>query len=141
MTTTKRVPVTEGLFADTTDGPRLLGSRCAACGTPYFPKSPVCHNPACRESKVEAAAFGPRGVLWSFAVQNYPPPPPAKYDEPYTPYAMGVVDLAEGLRVVGRISSSDLEALRVGADVELVLEKLYRDESGNEVITWKFKPI
>jgi len=25
--------------------------------------------------------------------------------------------------------------------VELVLERLYLDEEGNEVITWKFRPI
>lgn len=141
MTTIQRVPAAEGLFAETEEGPRLLGSKCISCGTPYFPKSAVCHNPDCNQSKVEDASFGPRGKLWSCAVQNYPPPPPAKYEEPYTPYALGVVDLAEGLRVVGRISTDDPEGLKVGVDVELVLEKLYHDEDGNEVITWKFRPV
>ena len=94
---TQRIPVIDGLFAERTEGPRLLGSRCTHCATPYFPKSPVCHNPECDESKMEDAAFGPTGVLFSFAVQNYPPPPPARYDEPYQPYAVGMVDLPEGL--------------------------------------------
>jgi uncharacterized OB-fold protein len=141
MTTTKTVPVAEGLFSETADGPRLLGSRCATCATPYFPRSAVCHNPECRESKMEEADFGPRGTLWSCAIQNYPPPAPARYEEPYTPYALGMVDMPEGLRVLGRISTDDPESVQVGAEVELVLERLYLDESGNEVITWKFKPI
>ncbi len=31
--------------------------------------------------------------------------------------------------------------VQVGAEVELVLERLYLDENENEVITWKFRPI
>lgn len=141
MMTTKPIPAVEGLFTDTAEGPRLVGSRCRSCATPYFPRSPVCHNPDCTESKVEDASFGPRGKLWSCAIQNYPPPLPARYDEPYKPYAVGVVDLSDGLRVLGRISTDDPEGLQVGTDVELVLEKLYRDEGGNDVITWKFRPL
>jgi uncharacterized OB-fold protein len=139
--TTKRVPVAEGLFAETAEGPRLLGSRCRTCGTPYFPKSPVCHNPDCAESRVEDAAFGPRGTLWSCAIQDYPPPAPTRYDEPYKPYAMGVVDLAEGLRVLGRIAIDDPRAVEVGVDVELIVDTLCHDAEGNEVVTWKFRPL
>ncbi len=136
---TRRVPVAEGLFAETPDGPRLLGSRCVSCGTPYFPRASLCRNPACHESRLEDASFGPGGTLWSFSVQHYPPPPPAKYDEPYAPYAMGLIDLDEGLRVLARISAGNLAALVVGARVELVLERLYASADG-EVITWKFRP-
>ena len=137
----KRVPVVEGLFAETSEGARLLGSRCASCGTPYFPRSPLCHNPDCTASRMEDASFGPHGKLWSCAIQNYPPPAPAKYEEPYVPYALGVVDLQEGLRIVGRISTDDPERLQVGSDMELIVEELYRDEGGSEVVTWKFRPI
>jgi uncharacterized OB-fold protein len=52
---TKRLFVTEGLFAETTEGPRLLGSRCETCRTPYFPRAAVCHNPDCRESRMADA--------------------------------------------------------------------------------------
>lgn len=137
---TQRIPVIEGLFAELPGGPRLLGSRCASCATPYFPRSPVCHNPDCDESRMEDAAFGPRGVLYSCAVQNYPPPPPARYDEPYQPYAVGMVDLAEGLRVLGRIATDDLSKLHGGMPVELIVDRLYRDADGNDVVTWQFRP-
>ena len=140
MTATKQVYVAEGLFAETAAGPRLLGSRCATCETPYFPKAPICHNPDCDETKMEDAEFGPGGTLWSYTVQYYPPPPPARYDEPYSPYAMGLIDLAEGLRVLAKISTGDPEGLEPGIDVELVLERFYTDGDGNDVITWMFKP-
>ncbi len=141
MTTTNRVPVVQGMFAETPQGPRLLGSKCLTCGAPYFPKSAVCHNPDCSEQRIEDALFGPRGKLWSFAVQYYAPPAPVKYDEPFTPFAIGVVDLPEGLRVLGRVSIDDLKKVKIGMDVELVLDRLCRDADGNEVITWKFRPV
>ncbi|MDH3213110.1 MAG: OB-fold domain-containing protein [Myxococcales bacterium] len=138
---TKRVPVVEGLFSEGADGARLTGSRCATCKTPYFPRSDLCHNPDCTQSAMEDARFGPQGTLWSCAVQNYPPPPPARYDEPYRPYALGVVDLADGLRVVGRMAVDDPKHVKVGARVELVLEPLCREEDGTELITWMFRPV
>jgi len=134
-------PVAVGLFVETSDGPRLLGSKCATCDTPYFPKAAICNNPNCNGSNLEDAQFGPRGTLWGYTVQYYPPPPPAKYDEPYQPYAIGLVDMVEGLRVLTRISTHAPEAVNVGADVELVIEKLYTDPQGNDVSTFKFREV
>ncbi len=136
-----QVPVAEGLFAETAAGPRLLGSRCATCGTPYFPKVAVCRNPSCAGGAIEEAQFGPEGTLWSYTVQYYPPPPPVKYDEPYVPYALGLVDMAGGLRVLARISTDDVESVAAGSAVALVLEKLYTAPDGNDVITWKFRQV
>ncbi len=139
--TDKAVPVIEGLFSDTAEGPRLLGSRCAACGTPYFPSSAVCHNPECSDSRIEEAFFGPGGTLWSCALQNYPPPPPARYDEPYEPYLLGMVDMDEGLRVMARINAADITAVEIGSRVELELDTLCKGGEGEDVITWKFKVV
>ena len=141
MTTTRRIPVVEGAFAETADGPRLLGSRCLACRTSYFPKAPVCRNPACAEKQVEEVPLSPRGTLWSYTIQCYKPPPPARLDDPFVPYGLGLVDLPEGIRILGMISTDRPEELRVGQEVELVLETLYHNDEGDEVITWKFRPL
>ena len=139
MTTSDQIPVVEGLFAETADGPRLLGSKCVNCETPYFPKAAICHSPSCTDSKLEDAEFGPNGTLWSYTLQYYPPPPPAKYDEPFEPYALGLIDLPEGLRVLSKVIAPDLEAIKVGEGVELVIDKLHTNAEGNEVVTFKFK--
>jgi uncharacterized OB-fold protein len=134
----ERIPVVEGLFTEDDGGARLLGSRCAACGTPYFPRSDRCRHPDCSGTQIEDAVFGPFGTLWSYSVQNYPPPAPASYDEPYHPYALAVVDLADGLRVVGRLID-DASTLRIGAPVELVLAPLCHEDDGSALITWMFR--
>ncbi len=134
------VPVVEGLFAEQDGTARLLGSRCTSCGTPYFPASSLCHHPDCDDSATEDAAFGPAGTVWSYSYQNYPPPAPAVYDDPYEPYALAVVDLDDGLRVVGRMESSDPEAVEVGGRVEVVLGPIGHDGDGTELISWMFRP-
>ena len=139
MTTPTTTPIAEGLFAETAAGPRLLGSKCANCATPYFPRAAICHNPDCNDSKLEDAEFGPHGKIWSYTVQYYPPPPPAKYDEPFEPYALGLIDLPEGLRVLAKVSADDPESVTVGGAVELVIEKLYTNPEGTEVTTFKFR--
>ncbi len=140
MTDTNRVPVIDGLFSEGPQGARLLGSRCLSCATPYFPSAGTCHNPECSDSKIQDASFGPSGTVWSSSIQNYPPPVPARYDEPYVPYALGVVDLDDGLRVVGRMAVDDPSSVSVGDRVELVIEPLCHNEDGSEPISWMFRP-
>lgn len=141
MAATVRSPVVEGLFSEGPEGARLLGSRCTTCSTPYFPASGICHNPGCSDSQVQDASFGPSGIVWSSSIQNYPPPPPARYDEPYVPYALGVVDLDDGLRVVGRMAVDDPSSVSVGDRVELVIEALCHQDDGSEPVSWMFRPV
>lgn len=138
-TSTTRKPIVEGVFTETADGPRLIGTRCRACGTPHFPRSPVCRNPACNSADVEDAHLGPNGTLWSFTIQHYKPPAPMRFDDPFVPYGIGLVDLPEGLRVLTMMSAPDPAKLKIGMPVELVIEALYHADDGSEVTTWKFR--
>jgi uncharacterized protein len=134
-----RIPIADGLFTETADGPRLIASLCS-CGACYFPKAARCSNPDCKDPKPIEHLLGPNGVLWSYTVQHYPPPPPAKFDEPFLPYAIGLVEFPEGLRVLGRMSTNDIRALKIEDPVQVVLEKLYQDEHGVDFTTWMFRP-
>jgi hypothetical protein len=135
----ERVPAVEGLFTEEGEA-KLLGARCATCTTTYFPKTTLCHNPNCSESNMEDFAFGGKGSLWSYSIQDYPPPPPHKYDEPYEIYALGVVDFPVGVRLMGQMSIDNLDDLEVGREVELVIEPLYH-EDGKAYTSWKFKQL
>ena len=66
--------------------------------------------------------------------------PPVYYKGP-VPYAFGYVELPDGVRVETLFSDGDPEALKIGMDVELVIEKLHGDDEGNEIMAYKFRPV
>ncbi len=139
MTTKKKVPLIEGLFTWPSEEPRIIASRCKKCGTVAFPKLPFCNNPDCEKVRenVEQIELGKQAKLWTYTYQIYSPPPPFK-KEPFEPFAIGMVDFPEGLRMIGMLTS--MENLKIGMEVEATVGKLYEDEE-NEYITYMFKPI
>ena len=139
MQTTSHVPVAQGLFRGEGRDARLIGSRCAGCGAHYFPQSAGCRNPACTDGRMTEALLSPRGVLYSYTVQSYRPPPLFRL-EPFAPYAIGLVELPEGLRVLGMLAGCPLESIRIGMEVELSTGTLYRNDAGQDVLTYQFVP-
>lgn len=129
------VPVVEGLFQQLTPAV-LLGSRCRQCGTHYFPKVLSCSNPACRDGQVLHVPLSGRGRLYSFTVQRYRPPPPFNM-ESWAPYALGILELPEGLRIMGMISGVPFDELAIGMELDVISEAL-RHEQGHGVLTYKF---
>lgn len=134
------VSVAEDLFVSSPDGPALLGSRCTGCSSHYFPQALSCRNPACDRKVVERALLGRRGELYSYTVQQYRPPALFRM-EPWEPYAIGLVELPEGLKVMGKLTGFALDELKIGTPVQLRLEPLYRDEQGRDVLTYVYGPI
>ena len=133
---TLREPCVPGLFSEE-NGASLLGARCRCCGTPYFPTPSHCRSPDCAGSDLEPQAFSGGGVLWSYSVANFPPPPPHQFDAPFKPYVIGVVDLDQGLRVVGQMIGTAAD-MRVGARVDLVIDPIYH-EDGKAFTSRKFR--
>ena len=147
MTTTdsteKRVAAFEDLFTWPSDDPRLVATRCKSCGYCAFPKTFTCGNPNCKNEDVEDILLSKRGKLWSWSTQYYKPPPPFIVPEPYVPFAVGLVEFPEGIKVLGIVTGCNApdEELKIDMAVEVIAEKLFVDEDGNEVIGWKFKPV
>lgn len=136
-----QVPIDAALYTGGPDAPQLVGSRCADCGEVSFPKQDGC--PSCTGSETSEIPLARRGKLWTFTIQRFPPPvPPFKGDPAsFKPFGVGYVELAEGLRVEGRLTESDPEKLAIGMDMELVLEKFQDTESGDELMTFAFRPV
>lgn len=131
-------PVVEGLF--TAGGePRLQGSRCAGCGAVYFPVALSCRNPGCAAKSIEAALLPNRGRLLSYTVQRYQPPALFQMDD-WEPYAIGLVDLGDGVEVMGMLDNIALDQIAIGSAVRLAISHLYTDADGRSVQTYKFAP-
>lgn len=119
--------------------PSLAGTRCLSCGAVYFPAAISCRNPVCDGKSVEPKRILGRGVLYSFTIQRYRPPPLFAM-EPWQPYALGLVDLDHGVRVMGMIGEVTLEDIRIGMALKLSTQTLH-DAGDGPVITHVFVPL
>ena len=81
------------------------------------------------------------GRVWSFTNNCYQPPAPYMSPDPFEPYAIAAVELAEEKMVVlGQVADGlKVEDLKAGVEVELVLDTLYEDDD-NEYMVWKWRP-
>ena len=134
-----RVPAVDGWFA-TTGEPHLLGTRCTACGTFFFPPAQgFCRNPECAGDEFEPAPLSRRGTVWSYTDNRYQPPPPYVSPDPFEPYTIAAVELpAEGLVVLGQVVTG--QEVAIGDEVEVVLDTLFEDDD-NEYLVWKWQPV
>ncbi|MDH3212272.1 MAG: OB-fold domain-containing protein [Myxococcales bacterium] len=138
-----QTPAVEGWFRSDPDGPRLLGTRCSACGSYFFPKETfACRNPACGAADLEEVPLSRRGRLWSFTNNCYPPPAPYVTTDPFEPYAIAAVELeAEKMVVLGQVVPGvGIDRLEAGMQMELVVDTLYEDDE-REYVVWKWRPV
>jgi uncharacterized protein len=124
--TKTKVPAVEGWF--TSEGePRLLGTRCTACGTYFFPpRAMPCNNPDCGSTAIESVPLSNRGRVWSYTENHYAPPAP--FMAPQKLVVLG--------QVVGDWHAGDLA---IGQELTLVIDTLYEDDE-HEYLIWKWSP-
>lgn len=137
------VPITDGLFTWPSGSPQLLASRCTDCGNHMFPIQGGCSR--CSGASTETVELGRRGTLWTWTVQSYPPkaPPFAGNADPETfePYGVGYVELDGKLLVESRLTVADPDQLHIGMEVEMVIDPLYINDDGDQVVTFAFAPV
>ncbi len=128
--------VREGLFT-ATHPPALLGSRCSHCGSVLFPRADTCTY--CATEHPESIELSRRGALWAWTAVTASPP--GYLGD--VPYGIGVVELPEGVRVIGRLTESDPSALVAGQQMELRTVVLSRAGTADdeEVVTYAFAPV
>ncbi len=100
-----------------------------------------CRNPACAATEFEDVPLSATGTLWSFTDNHYQPPAPYVSPEPFVPYTIAAVELAdEKMVVLGQLASGvATRRLQVGMRMKLVAETLYADDS-KEYVVWKWTP-
>ncbi|MFI5684632.1 bifunctional MaoC family dehydratase N-terminal/OB-fold nucleic acid binding domain-containing protein [Streptomyces sp. NPDC051636] len=101
---------------------RLLIQRCTACGTLRHPWLPGCNACGCLDwDTVEASG---EGSVYSYVVMHHPPFPAF---EP--PYAVGLIELAEGVRMVSNVVGVPYGKVRIGLPVRVEFLR-YEDDEG-----------
>ncbi|MFF8957623.1 bifunctional MaoC family dehydratase N-terminal/OB-fold nucleic acid binding domain-containing protein [Streptomyces sp. NPDC014894] len=99
-------------FWDGVAAHRLLIQRCTACDRLRLPWLPGCGECGSPEwDTVEAAGAG---TVHSYVVMHHPPFP--AFDPPY---AVALIELAEGVRMVSNVTGVPHDRVRIGMAVEL----------------------
>ncbi len=93
---------------------KFLIQQCRACGRPqYHYRALCCH---CWSDDVADVPIEGSGTLWTFSVVNKNLTPAFAG---WGRYAVGVVEVPEGVKIVSRIEAADLDTLIIGTPVRL----------------------
>lgn len=105
-------------FWEGTRAGELRLQRCEDCTRVYFPPRPVC--PACASLRVSVFAASGRGRLYSYVIHHRPAPGFRP------PYAIALVELAEGPRMLSNLVGVDPtpEALPLDLELEVCFERI-----------------
>lgn len=114
---TPRVPDPIGLHAEFyrhARSGRLHLQRCTRCEAFQHPPRHCC--PRCGSSSWTWEPIGGEGTLYSWTVTHVP------FDRgwaPAVPYVTAVIELSEGVRLIGSLEVTDVGLLRIGSPLEV----------------------
>ncbi|MFD7981234.1 bifunctional MaoC family dehydratase N-terminal/OB-fold nucleic acid binding domain-containing protein [Streptomyces sp. NPDC059071] len=91
---------------------RLLVQRCTDCASLRFPWLPGCN--ACGSRAWDTVESSGEGTVYSYVVMHHPPFP--AFDPPY---AVGLIELAEGVRMISNVVGVPYDKVRIGMPVRL----------------------
>lgn len=95
---------------------KLMGVRCSRCKRVMVPPRSVC--PHCRNSNMAWTELSDKGRLVTYTVIHFPP----SQFQALAPYAIGIVELDEGVRLPGMIKNVRFENLRIGMELQTDFE-------------------
>ncbi|MDN3356951.1 OB-fold domain-containing protein [Actinomadura sp. DC4] len=104
-------------FWDGVQAGELRIQRCAECGELRHPPGPMC--PRCHATKRDHVTAAGRGVVHSYVVHHHPPVPGLT-----PPYVVALVELEEGVRMVGGLLGCEPGDAYVGMPVELEFQRM-----------------
>lgn len=100
---------------------KLVLQRCVTCGDYQFYPRALCASCAGETEWVDASG---RGTLYTFTVIRQNRSPAFK---DLSPYAVGIIELEEGVRMMSNIVDCDVDRLEVGMALEVLLLKAADD--------------
>lgn len=128
----EKILIKDGILVDGADGVTLAANRCKSCGRVYFPKSKFCLD--CLGNELEDLPLNKRGKLFSYTT----PGMPSTHFKP--PYAVGFVEMPEGLRVFAPLDIMADKPFKIGMEMEVHEDTLWT-EGEKEYVGFRFRPL
>jgi benzoylsuccinyl-CoA thiolase BbsA subunit len=133
----KKIPIKEGLFRIPSSGDpgHLIGGKCKGCGEVFHPRVSICPN--CFSEEFAEIPLSRRGKVYTYTVPQVGFP-----GAPLTPpFISAQVELAGGPHVLSLITGIEPEKVQIGMDVELCFWDAGKDEQGNTLVAYAFRPV
>jgi uncharacterized OB-fold protein len=92
---------------------KLMAGICQKCKKVHLPPRPYCDN--CGSQQFSWVNISGKGKLVTYTVINVAP---AQFQN-LTPYAVGIVELAGGLRIPGMIQAVPQDQLKIGMSLQV----------------------
>jgi uncharacterized OB-fold protein/acyl dehydratase len=120
-------PRDSAFFWEGVDADELRVQRCTSCGKLRHPPRPMC--PYCNSLDWDYVVSAGNGEVYSFVVHHRPEVPGREH-----PFAVALVQLDEGTRIVGNIVGADPNDVHVGLPVRVSFEA---NEQGRKLPQWR----
>jgi uncharacterized OB-fold protein len=104
-------------FWEGTAAGELRVQRCPSCATLRHPPGPMC--PSCGDEKPDYVVASGRGEVFSFVVHHHP-----KVPGKTLPFVVALVELEEGVRMLGELVDVDPADVAIGMPVEVALTRI-----------------
>jgi hypothetical protein len=111
---------------------RYEAGKCKSCGKLFFPPRLICD--ACKSREFEAITLNREGVVKTYTVIHVAP---SQFVD-QAPYAIGVVELNDGISLLSQIVDCEFEKLKIGMPVRLEFRKVSEDGKGG-IINYGYK--
>lgn len=134
-----RVPIKPGFFTvpdDPDQPPRLLGTKCRACGEHFYPRRAICAK--CMSDQTSEVEMDARGTLYSYTFVHLPLFGSTNLEHA-DGYGVGQIDLPEGPRVQSPLAGKQAE-FRVGQTLQGELNVL-REDGARDIVIVRFRPV
>jgi uncharacterized OB-fold protein len=111
---------------------RMEAGKCTGCGEIQFPPRRIC--PECGKRDFETVTLADQGEIETFTVIHVAP------DEftDLAPYAVGLVNLDDGVKIMCQIADIDLDAIEIGQRVQVEFRRI-RDDGQAGMLFYGYK--
>lgn len=120
-------PLDAAFFWEGIDQEELRIQRCSGCGRLRHPPRPMC--PFCRSIESDHIVASGRGEVYSFVVHHRPEVPDREH-----PFAVVLVQLEEGTRIVGNVIDIPAEDVHVGMRLQVAFVS---NNQGRKLAQWR----
>ena len=113
---------------------RLEASKCKSCGKVNFPPRLVCPN--CKSREFETIKLNDEGTILTYTIIRVASDVFSKE----TPFAVAVIEVNDGARLMAQIADTELEDVAIGKKVKIVFRKI-QDEGAWGLHCYGYKAI